>query len=176
MLLVGDERREWNGSEIHLFSSHFNELWDGNSDRARYPLEVGCGGRFVPFEEIRIVDEILHHEIFRIPQIGGGVYDLVERGDGRPENVEEGKGDVALLRCLDEPDVAQRVQRWRQQAGSHIDQADSGISRIDRVEDPHLVRDVIDIDDIGHVRVEALQRASWYFGVECANAQLLGAK
>jgi hypothetical protein len=32
---------------------------------------------------------------------------------------------------------------------------------------------VIDIDDIGHVRVEALQRASWHFGVECANAQLL---
>ena len=51
-----------------------------------------------------------------------------------------------------------------------------GISRIDRVEDPHLVRDVIDIDNIGHVRVEALQRASWYFGVECANAQLLAGK
>ena len=67
-------------------------------------------GRFVPFEEIRIVDEILHHEIFRIPQIGGGVYDLVERGDGRPENVEDDEGDVALLRRLDEPDVAQRVQ------------------------------------------------------------------
>jgi hypothetical protein len=54
--------------------------------------------------------------------------------------------------------------------------AASGISRIDRVEDPHLVRDVIDIDDIGHVRVEALQRASWYFSVECANAQLLAGK
>jgi len=78
LLLVGDEGREGNGSKIHLFSSHFNELWDGNSDRARYPLEVRRMGRFVPFEEIRIVDEILHHEIFRIPQIRGGVYDLVE--------------------------------------------------------------------------------------------------
>jgi hypothetical protein len=73
-----------------------------------------------------------------ISQIGGGVYDLVERGDGRPENVEEDKGDVALLRRLDKPDVAQRVQRWRQQAGSDVDQADSGTSRIDRVEDRSL--------------------------------------
>src|SRR5215469_12249778 len=108
--------------------------------------------------------------------MGGGVYDLVERGDGRPENVEENKGDLALLRSLNKPDVAQRAQRWRQQARSDVDQADSGISRIDRVEDPHLVRDVIDIDDIGHVRVEAFQRASWYFSVECANAQLLASK
>ena len=106
MLLVGDEGREGNGSEIHLFSSHFNELWDSNSDRARYPLEVRRMGRFVPFEEIRIVDEILHHEIFRIPQIRGGVYDLVERGGGRPENVEEDKGDVAppATRHLPPPD------------------------------------------------------------------------
>src|SRR6516164_2403043 len=133
LLLIGDEGREWNRSEIHLFGSHFNELWDSNSDRARYPLEVCRMGRFVPFEEIRIVDEILHHEIFRISQIGGCVYDLVERGDGRPENVEEDKGDVALLRRIDEPDVAQRVQRWRQQAGPHVDQADSGISRINSV-------------------------------------------
>ena len=78
MLLVADESGEWNGSEIHLFGSHFNELWDGNSDRAGYPLKVSRVGRFVPFKEIRIVDEILHHEIFRIPQIGGGVHDLVE--------------------------------------------------------------------------------------------------
>jgi hypothetical protein len=35
---------------------------------------------------------------------------------------------------------------------------------------------VIDIDDIGHVRVEALQRTSWCFSVECANAQLLVGK
>ena len=67
MLLVGNEGRKWNGSEIDLFGSHFNELWDGNSDRARYPFEVGRSGRFVPFEEIRIIDEILYHEIFRIP-------------------------------------------------------------------------------------------------------------
>ena len=83
--------------------------------------------------------------------------------------MEEDKSDVALLRRLDKPDVAERVQCWRQQAGSHIDQGDGGISRIDGVEDPHLVGDVIDIDDIGHVRVETLQRPSWYFGVECAN-------
>ena len=109
MLLVGDEGREWNGSEIHLFSRHLNELWDSNSDRARYPLEVCRMGRFVPFEEIRIIDEILEHEIFRIPEIGGGVHDLIERGDGRPENVEQDESDVALLRRIDEPDVAQRV-------------------------------------------------------------------
>jgi hypothetical protein len=36
------------------------------------------------------------------------------------------------------------------------------------------VGDVIDIDDIGHVRVEALQCPSRYFSVECANSQLLG--
>src|SRR5262249_27243969 len=60
LLLVGHEVRKWNGSEIHLLGSHFNELWDGNLDRVRYPLEVGRGGRFVPFEEIRIVDKILN--------------------------------------------------------------------------------------------------------------------
>ena len=32
---------------------------------------------------------------------------------------------------------------------------------------------MIDIDDIGHVRVETLQCPSRYFSVECANAQLL---
>jgi hypothetical protein len=68
------------------------------------------------------------------------------------------------------------AQRWRQQASSHVDQGDRGISRIDRVKDPHLVGDVIDIDDIGHFRVEALQRPSRCFGVECANAQLLVGK
>src|SRR5262249_59589975 len=31
LLLVADESGEWNGSEIHLFGSHFNQLWDGNS-------------------------------------------------------------------------------------------------------------------------------------------------
>ena len=30
--------------------------------------------------------------------------------------------------------------------------------------------------NIGHIRVEALQRASWYFGVECANAELVVSK
>ena len=52
--------------------------------------------------------------------------------------MEEDKGDVALLRRLDKPDVAERVQCWRQQAGSHIDQGDGSISRIDGVEDRSL--------------------------------------
>ena len=43
---------------------------------------------------------------------------------------------------------------------------------IDGVEDPHLVGDMIDVDNIRHARVKALERASGHFGVECARAYL----
>jgi hypothetical protein len=42
--------------------------------------------------------------------------------------------------------------------------------------DPHLVGDMIDVDDIRDARVKALERAFGYFGVECACAHLWWAK
>src|SRR6266852_400761 len=111
LLLVGDEACERNRGKLHLLGRHLNKLRDLDLDRLMHPLEVGRVGCLVPFEEIRVVDEILYHEIFRVAEIVGGFRDLVERGDRGPENMEDDEGDVALLRRVDEADVAQSAQR-----------------------------------------------------------------
>src|SRR5262249_54147044 len=111
LLLVGDEGREWNGGQIHLFGRHFRKLRYRDLHCVRYPIEIGLVGRFVPVEEMRVVDKVLHHEIFPITKIIGGSCDLIQRGDGGSEDVENDEGDLTLVRCLDEADVAQRVER-----------------------------------------------------------------
>ena len=41
-----------------------------------------------------------------------------------------------------------------------------------RVENLHLIRDMGHVDQIGFIRVKALERAARYFGIESANANL----
>src|SRR5260370_28844796 len=99
MLLVGDEGCERNGGKVHLFGRHFNELRDGDFDRARHRLEIGRVGRLVPFEEMRVVDGIFYHEVFCIAEIGGGFRNLVKRGDGWAENVEDEEDRTRTYGC-----------------------------------------------------------------------------
>ena len=67
----------------------------------------------------------------------------------------------------------ERAQCRRQQAGAHIDHRDAGIGR-QRIEDPHLVGDRGDVDDLGDVGMKALERALGRFGVEGARRDLMG--
>jgi hypothetical protein len=41
-------------------------------------FEVGAVGRLVPSEIVRIIYEILHHEIFRVTKGVSGLHDLIE--------------------------------------------------------------------------------------------------
>src|SRR5262249_13738200 len=94
------------------------------------------------------------------------------RGDRGPENVEDRKGELLLLGGFNEADVAQRVQRRRQQPGAHVDQRHRRVGRMQRVEDLHLIGHVVDVDQIGQPRIEALERAARYFGIERTGADL----
>ena len=62
-----------------MFGSHFNKLRDLDHDRVRYLSEVGRVSRVIPPEIVRIVNKILHHEIFRITERVSGFRDLIER-------------------------------------------------------------------------------------------------
>ena len=131
-------------------------------------------GRLVPLEEVRAVDVVLHHEILGVAEIRGGVGDLVERRDRRPENVEHREGDLTLLRRLDKADVAQRLERGQHQARAHVDQRHRRVGGAERVEDLHLVGDQRHVDDVGQVGMEALERAARRLGVEGASGDLVG--
>src|SRR5262249_49914526 len=89
LLLVGSEGCKRERGEVHLLIRHFGQLRDHDLDCVRYSLEVGRIGRLIPFKEVRVVYEILDHEISCIAKISGCFRDLVERRDGRPKNVEE---------------------------------------------------------------------------------------
>jgi hypothetical protein len=132
------------------------------------------GWGLIPFEEMRVVDKVLHHEIARIAEIGGGLGDLVKRRDRGPKNVEDRKGDLSLFGGVNEADVAQRLQRGRHETGTHVDERHGGLGRIERVENLHLVGDERNIDDFGQLGVKALERATGCLGVKGTHRNLVG--
>jgi hypothetical protein len=56
----------------------------------------------VPLEEARVIDEILHQEIFCTGHEIRGFRDLVERGDRRAQDMEDGKGNLAAFGRFEE--------------------------------------------------------------------------
>src|SRR5206468_11779889 len=126
-------------------------------------LKIGRVGRLVPFEEMRVVDGIFYHEVFCIAEIGSGFRNLVKRGDGWAENVEDEESDLAFFCRFDEADVAQRAQGRRQETGAHVDYADGGDSRIDGIEDPYLDRRVVDVKESCSIRVKCHECGTGHF-------------
>src|SRR5262249_33179818 len=120
---------------------------------------------------MRVADGIFYHEVFCIAEIGSGFRNLVKRGDGWAENVEDDESDLAFFRRFDEADVAQRAQGRRQETGAHVDQADGRVRGIDGIENPHLIRDVVDVTDIGYIRRKPLECHTGQLGVECARTK-----
>ena len=133
----------------------------------------GMGG-LIPFEEARIVDEILDQEIFGVGRERRGFLDLVERSYRGAEDMEDGEGELPLLHRVEKADVAQRAQRGREQAGAHVDHGDAGVGARERIEDPHLVGHRRGIDDVGDVGMKPLQRALGRFGIEGPCRHMVG--
>src|SRR6516164_8250804 len=131
--LVGDEFEEGDGGDLDLFEGHFVEFRDGQLGRILDAVEIGVVGRMVPLEEARIVDEILHQEIFCTGHEIRGFRDLVERGDRRAQDMEDGKSNLAGFGRFEKADVAQRDERRRQQAGADVDHGNRRDHRIERI-------------------------------------------
>ncbi len=113
-------------------------------------------------------------EVADIAEIGGGLVDLVKRRDRGTEDVEQRKGELALLGRVDEADVAQSPQGRRHQAGAHVDDGDRGLRGVECIEYPHLVGDRRDIDDLGQIGMKPPERAARGFGIEGAGRNLVG--
>src|SRR5207237_1448754 len=109
LLLIGHEGSKGNGGKIDLFARHLVELRDRELYRVLDFLEVGRVGLLVPFKVMRVIDEVLHHEVFRIAEKGGNLLYLIKRGDRGAENVEDAKRDLILLCRIEEPNVAQHA-------------------------------------------------------------------
>ena len=90
------KERKRHAGEIDLFARHLVELGDRDLDRILDRVEVGRVGLLVPLEIMRVVDEVLHHEVLRVAEIGGDLGDLVERGDRGAEDVEHRERDLPL--------------------------------------------------------------------------------
>ena len=74
--------------------------------------------------------------------------------------------ELPLLHRVEKADVAERPQRRREQARAHVDHRDARVRARERIEDPHLIGDRSDVDDVGDVGMKPHQRALGRFGVE----------
>ena len=81
-----------------------------------------------------------------------------------------------FLTELEEADVAQRLQRRRQQPGAHVDHRHLGVGTARRVENLHLVGDRGHVNDFGHVAMETLERAARRIGIEGPGRRMIGAE
>ena len=88
--------------------------------------------------------------------------------------MEYGEGDLALPRGVEKADVAQRLQRVGKEARADVNDGDLRVRARQGVEDLHLVGGRGDVDDLGDVRMEALQRATRRLGVERAGRNVVG--
>jgi hypothetical protein len=83
--------------------------------------------------------------------------------------MEDQEGELPLLDRVEKADVAQRPQRRRQQAGTHVDDSDVRVAARERVEDPHLVGDRSDVYDLADI---GMNRFKVPFGDSVSNARI----
>ena len=175
LALVGDEFEERHRGDLDLLIGHFVELGDDEVGGVLDAVKVGVVGRLVPLEELGVVDEVLHQEIFRALHEIRRPGDFVQRGDRGSQYVEHGEGNLTRLCRIEKADVAERGQRRRQQSGADVDHGHRRAGA-QRIEDLHLVRGRRHVDDFGDFGVEPLQRAARRFGVERPGRHVVGAE
>ena len=167
-----------NGRRGHfdLLVRHLTKLRDVDLRGALDALEVRIVGRRIPLEEGGRVDEILDQVVIGVAHRVGGLGNLLERSDRGAEDVTDGEGDLAFLGAVEQPDVGQRPQGRRQQAGADVDHSHLVEVVAERVEDLHLIGDLRHVDHLGHLGVEALQRAARRFRIESPQRDIMGAE
>ncbi len=154
--LVVDEVLEGDVGQIHLLVGDLVEL--RNVDLiGRIDLgEIFLVGLLVPVEEARLVDEIARDDIIQALDIFGDFTHFLERGDGRTDDVKEAQVELAVARGLERADAVERIERDGEIARPEVDEGNTDIGRVERVEDLHLVGDAGEIDDLGDGGIEAL--------------------
>src|SRR5690606_24051513 len=122
--------------------------------------EVLLVGLLVPLEEIRLVDEIAGDDVVDAVHILGKLVDFFQRSNGGADDVKERQLELSGTGRFERADAIESVECDREIARLEIDKSDPNAGRVECIEDLHLIRDIVEIDDFGDGGVEALQRSA----------------
>ena len=90
--------------------------------------------------------------------------------------MHQAKIELAVPRGLQDADTVENIQRLCQVSGLQINNSDLFRNGLHIIQYPHLVGHICQINDGRLPRIEAMQCASWVFGIEGAREHVVALK
>src|SRR5262249_23637966 len=109
--LVGNESRKRNPCKFGLFESHLIEFRDCHLDRVFCQVKIPLAKFRIPLEKTALIDKVLYQQIITPVSIGSDLGDLLKRGDGWSDDVEQNEIELTGIDQVEESDLGQCFQR-----------------------------------------------------------------
>src|SRR5262249_60169829 len=115
----GNEGRKRNPCKFGLFESHLIEFRDCHLDRVFCQVKIPLAKFQIPLEKTALIDKVLYQQIITPVSIGSDLSDLLKRGDGWSDDVEQNEIELTGIDQVEESAIVKRFQLVRQHPCAH---------------------------------------------------------